>query len=140
MYVTRFLSQYKQSPDSLSLPPPGGPNSGYLVIQDEESVGTTCFGLCKDIWIREMPFPQDKILTTRYSTGAGENRTVHTNHVYFIPVLNQPLSSNRYYVIKARGRHKGYVNDSCSFQFFPYIISDIVFVYVYNKTQKAQIV
>ncbi|XP_043718172.1 uncharacterized protein LOC122666122 [Telopea speciosissima] len=107
MYVTRYLSQYKQLPSSLSLPPPEGPNSGYLVIQDEDSVGTTCFGLCKDTYIREMPFPQDKRLTVRYSTGVGKNERTYHDDVFFIPALNQPLSSNRYYVIKAHGRHKG---------------------------------
>ncbi|KAJ4960869.1 hypothetical protein NE237_020779 [Protea cynaroides] len=99
MYVTRPLSHYQKFPNSLSLPPPEGPNSGYLVIQDEESVGTTCFGLCKDIFIREMPFPQNKNLTVRDDDD--------TDEVYFIPVLNQPLSANRYYVIKARGPHRG---------------------------------
>ncbi|KAJ4961970.1 hypothetical protein NE237_021880 [Protea cynaroides] len=107
MYVTRLLSHYQKFPSSLSLPPPEGPNSGYLVIQDEESVGTTCFGLCKDDCIREMPFPQDKNLTVSYSTGSQEHRQNYKDHVYFIPVLNEPLSSNRYYVIKARGRHTG---------------------------------
>ncbi|XP_042500088.1 uncharacterized protein LOC122078250 isoform X1 [Macadamia integrifolia] len=114
MYLTRYLSQYKQFPSSLSLPPPEGPNSGYLVIQDEDSIGTTCFGLCKDKYIHEMPFPQNKILTVEYSTTSGHNPTTgtqnhvrYTDDVYFIPALNQPLSSNRYYVIKAHGRHKG---------------------------------
>ncbi|KAK9064652.1 hypothetical protein SSX86_016034 [Deinandra increscens subsp. villosa] len=39
--------------------------------------------------------------------GSGEHRHVSYNEVIFIPVLNQPLSSNRYYAIKPHGSHKG---------------------------------
>ncbi|KAF5764039.1 hypothetical protein HanRHA438_Chr15g0699651 [Helianthus annuus] len=106
MYVTRPLSHYKTSPEALYLPPEG-PNSGYLVIQDEESETYSCFGLCKNRYLAELPFPQNKILTTRYSSGSGENRHVSYNEVVFIPVLNQPLSSNRYYALKPNGSHKG---------------------------------
>ena len=113
MYVTRPLSLYRKSPDALSLPPPEGPNSGYLVLQDEESETTSCFGLCKERDIRDLPFPQDKNLTVRYSTVVAGDISLrrHTNfyEVFFIQVLNQPLSLNRYYAIKPHGRHKGYV-------------------------------
>ncbi|CAK9157332.1 unnamed protein product [Ilex paraguariensis] len=106
MYVTRPLSHYISFPESLSLPPEG-PNSGYLVIQDEESETYTCFGLCKDRFLADLPFPQNKDLTLRYSSGAGENQSVSRDDVSFIPVLNLPLSSNRYYAIKPHGNHKG---------------------------------
>ncbi|CAK9157335.1 unnamed protein product [Ilex paraguariensis] len=106
MYVTRPLSHYIRLPESLSLPPEG-PNSGYLVIQDEESETYTCFGLCKDRFLADLPFPQNKDLTMRYSSGAGEHETVFHDGVSFIPVLNLPLSSNRYYAIKPHGNHKG---------------------------------
>nr|DAD43126.1 TPA_asm: hypothetical protein HUJ06_001356 [Nelumbo nucifera] len=88
MYVTRPLSLYRQPHSSLSLPPPEGPNSSYIVIQDEESVDTCCIGLCKDYKLRDLPFLQNKMLTVRH-----------------------PLSSNPYYVIKAHGRHKECVSD-----------------------------
>ncbi|XP_043716483.1 uncharacterized protein LOC122664634 [Telopea speciosissima] len=107
MYVTKPLSLYRESPNSLSLPPPEGPNTGYLVIQDEESVETCCFGLCKDPKIREFPFPQNRMLTVKYEEEYGDSSWEKCFHVYFIPVLNQPLSSNKYYVIKARRKHKG---------------------------------
>ncbi|XP_076933021.1 uncharacterized protein LOC143598766 [Bidens hawaiensis] len=106
MYVTRTLSHYKTSPEALYLPPEG-PNSGYLVIQDEESETYSCFGLCKNLYLAGLPFPQNKILTTRYSSGSGEHHHVSYDEVVFIPVLNQPLSSNRYYAIKPHGSHKG---------------------------------
>ena len=81
MYVTRPLSLYRKSPDALSLPPPEGPNSGYLVLQDEESETTSCFGLCKERDIRDLPFPQDKNLTVRYSTVVAGDISLrrHTN-------------------------------------------------------------
>lgn len=106
MYVTRPLSHYIKYPDALSTPPEG-PNSGYLVLQDEESETYCCFGLCKNRDLMNLPFPQNKNLTTRYSTGTAENSQVSYNDVVFIPVLNQPLSSNRYYAIQPHGSHKG---------------------------------
>ncbi|XP_031273641.1 uncharacterized protein LOC116132106 [Pistacia vera] len=111
MYVTRPLSMYKKFPSALSSPPPEGPNSGILVIQDEEAEPTCCFGLCKSDELKELPFPQNKNLKTRHSTssGAGQNRStqVSYNRVIFIPVPNLPLSSNSYYAIQPRGSHKG---------------------------------
>lgn len=113
MYVTRPLSLYRKNPSSLSLPPPEGPNSGYLVIQGEESDITCCFGLCKDHRVYNLPIPQNKNLTIQHVNGtSGENRTVSNYYVMLFPVLNQPVSSGRYYAIKTSGRHKGeaYIN------------------------------
>ncbi|WJX56821.1 hypothetical protein P8452_42444 [Trifolium repens] len=112
MYATRLLSMYKRNPSALSDPPPSGPNSGYLVIFDEEAQTYSCFGLCKDDNIRDFPFPQNKNLTILYSTGSGENRSNRTEEVMFLPVLNQPLSSNRYYVIRRKGKNQGQANTS----------------------------
>ncbi|CAK7326469.1 unnamed protein product [Dovyalis caffra] len=113
MYVTRPLSMYLRDPSALSLPPPDGPNSGVLVIQDEEAVPTCCFGLFKSDRVNwGLPFPQNKNLMVRYTQQAGEHQHVHRNSVLFFPVLNQPLSSNQYYVIERKGKHKGeaYIN------------------------------
>ncbi|KAI4357905.1 hypothetical protein L6164_001822 [Bauhinia variegata] len=96
MYVTRPLSMYKKDPSALSLPTPEGPNSGYLVIFDEEAQTYCCFGLCKDSKIGHLPFPQNKNLSIEYTVYADK---VCTNKVMLIPVLNKPLSANRYYVI-----------------------------------------
>ncbi|CAB4295497.1 unnamed protein product [Prunus armeniaca] len=98
MYVTKPLSLYRRSPQSLSLPPPEGPNSGYLVLHDHESVKITCCG-CADDRVKDLPFPQNKDLTVGYGSDDDE--------VTFIPVLSQPLSSNRYHVILRIGKHKG---------------------------------
>uniref|UniRef100_A0A7N2RCW3 Uncharacterized protein n=1 Tax=Quercus lobata TaxID=97700 RepID=A0A7N2RCW3_QUELO len=106
MYVTRPLSMFQKNPSALSWPPPEGPNSGILVIEDEEAEQQyTCFGLCKSNELKDLP--QTKNLTLRYSSGTGQNRRVSYFYASLIPVLNQPLSSNRYYVIKRRGSHKG---------------------------------
>ncbi|CAN0929886.1 hypothetical protein LINGRAHAP2_LOCUS37318 [Linum grandiflorum] len=107
MYVTRPLSLYRRDPSAVSLPPPEGPNSGILVIQDEESQPTCFFGLCNSSRVRDLPFPQNKNLQVRYTKQSGEHRHVEINRVVFIPVLGQPLSANRYYVIKRHGKHKG---------------------------------
>ncbi|XP_074274722.1 uncharacterized protein LOC141598828 [Silene latifolia] len=106
MYTARSLTYYRNTPGALSQPPEG-PNSGYLVIQDEESTGTHFFGLLKDREVKDLPFPQNKLLTVRHSSGTAEHRHVTHDEVYLIPVINQPLSSNLYYAIKADGKHKG---------------------------------
>ncbi|XP_024994583.1 uncharacterized protein LOC112527951 [Cynara cardunculus var. scolymus] len=106
MYVTRSISHYKRFPE-LVYSSPEDPNSSYLVIQDEESETYSCFGLSKNRYLAQLPFPQNKILTTRYSSGTGEHHHVSYDEVLLIPVLNQPLSSNRYYAIKPHGSHKG---------------------------------
>ncbi|KAJ6689760.1 hypothetical protein OIU85_006108 [Salix viminalis] len=98
MYVTRPLSLYKRNPSALSSPPPEGPNSGILIIQDEEAQPTCCFGLFKSDQVKDLPFPQNKNLRVSYSTG----QSTSIDRVIFIPVLNQPLSSNQYYVIERK--------------------------------------
>ncbi|KAL7232111.1 hypothetical protein ACSBR2_010182 [Camellia fascicularis] len=108
MYVTRPLSLYRNSPSAGSVQPPDAPYSGYLVFTDEEAEAqeTCCWGVCKNKRITNLPFPQDKILKVVHSS---EHEEPSVTEVWFIPVLDQPLSSNRYYVIKARGKYKGLV-------------------------------
>ncbi|KAK6133793.1 hypothetical protein DH2020_032504 [Rehmannia glutinosa] len=107
MYVTRPLSQLLKSPDILTAPP-DGPNSGYLVIQDEESESYSCFGCCKKRTVKDLPVPQDKELIVRYTQSTpGQGIDTSEDPLLLIPVLNQPLSSNRYYAIVPHGRHKG---------------------------------
>ncbi|CAN6448625.1 unnamed protein product [Victoria cruziana] len=119
MYVTRPLSLYKGNPEALEVSPPEGPYSGYLVIQDAEgeeasSDGNWLLGLFKDTTsCRKLPFPQDKLLSVQYTSGSGEHSHTVTNKTFFIPVLGRPLSSNLYYVVKARGKNKGLVH-TCS--------------------------
>ncbi|KAI5437196.1 uncharacterized protein LOC127119410 [Lathyrus oleraceus] len=115
MYATRLLSMYKRNPTALSDPPPSGPNSSYLVILDEEVQSYSCFGLCKDNRIKDFPLPQNKNLTINYSVGVNTDTTSETTRseeAMFIPVLNQPLSSNRYYVIRRKGKNQGQASTS----------------------------
>ncbi|XP_051148789.1 uncharacterized protein LOC127263682 [Andrographis paniculata] len=105
MYVTKRLSQLLQSPETMAASPEG-PNSGYLVIQDEESETYSCFGACKNRTLKELPFPQNKELTVRYRTG-GEHSRTYRDPVFLIPVLNQPLSANRYYAVVPHRRQIG---------------------------------
>lgn len=109
MYVTRHLSEYQKNTSNLTQSLPEGPNSGVLVIQDEESKPTCCFGSCYDGELKGLPFPQNAKLTVTYRTGTNDNRRSYHDPVLFIPVPGQPLSLNRYYVIKRRGKHSGYV-------------------------------
>nr|GEW02028.1 hypothetical protein [Tanacetum cinerariifolium] len=82
MYVTRSFSHYKSFPEAL-YSPPEGPNSGYLVIQDEESETYTCFGLVKNRYLGELPFPQNKTLTTRYSTGSVQDKSDRAQAIFY---------------------------------------------------------
>uniref|UniRef100_A0A803KVB7 Uncharacterized protein n=2 Tax=Chenopodium quinoa TaxID=63459 RepID=A0A803KVB7_CHEQI len=103
MYVTRLLSLYRKSPEALAQPPPEGPNSGYLVLQDEDSTSTTCFGLCNNSFTTNLPFPQNKSPIIQHKSD--KNTTNYP--LFLIPVINQPLSSHQYYAIKNEGNHKG---------------------------------
>ncbi|KAJ6721055.1 hypothetical protein OIU85_024178 [Salix viminalis] len=104
MYVTRPLSMYLRDPSALSLPPPEGPSSGILVIQDDDIDLTCCFGLVKSTsYLKALPFPQNKNLTVLFPDGDYTECT----HVLFIPVLNRPLSSKQYHVIQRKWKHKG---------------------------------
>ncbi|XP_044478970.1 uncharacterized protein LOC123205959 [Mangifera indica] len=106
MYVTRPLSMYRNFPSALSVEPREGPYSGFLVITDEEAEAedSFCWGACKFRSVKRLPFPQDKLLTVVHSSDYQE---ISKTKVLFIPVLDQPLSSNRYYVIRAKGKYKG---------------------------------
>ncbi|KAJ0248027.1 hypothetical protein HA466_0163960 [Hirschfeldia incana] len=103
MYVTRHLSECQRNYSTQ----PEGPNSGVLVIQDEESKPTCCFGSCYDGELKGLPFPQNAELTVIYRTGGGQSKRTFLDPVLFIPVPGQPLFLNRYYVIKRRGKHSG---------------------------------
>lgn len=112
MYVTRPLSLYKNHPDLLSISPAAveGPGSGYLVIQNEEDIEhvQSFFSrqISKDFFLNDLPFPQNKLLMIVYDTGSGPGGGHTVKHkAFFIPVVNQPLSSNCYYVMIADPEH-----------------------------------
>lgn len=102
---------YRKSPSTLSIEPPDAPYAGYLVLTDEEadSQDTLCWiscGICKRKRVKKLPFPQDKILSVIYTS---EYNETYTTKVWFLPVPGKPLSSNCYFVVRAKGRHKGYI-------------------------------
>ncbi|XP_022149086.1 uncharacterized protein LOC111017584 [Momordica charantia] len=111
MYVTRPLSMYRNEGATSAAPVPAalveGPNTGVLVIEDEAAESRWLFGLLKRKSVKAPPFPQNKIMELRYTINSGEHQ--HTDYFYalLIPVINRPLSSNKYYVIKSRGKTKG---------------------------------
>ncbi|KAE9612597.1 hypothetical protein Lalb_Chr06g0174751 [Lupinus albus] len=107
MYVTRPLSMYRKCPSALEVAPQDAPYSGYLVITDEEaeSEDSFCWNLFKYKKVKKFPFPQDKIFTI--ISHDSEYQQISATKVWFLPVPDHPLSSNRYYVIRAKGRHKG---------------------------------
>ncbi|MQM18470.1 hypothetical protein Taro_051462 [Colocasia esculenta] len=111
MYRTRPSSLYRASPGAATEPPPEGPHSGYLVYQDEEyeAGATCCWGLCKDPYLISLPFPQNRLLTVEYTVYTGTAVIVYQHQVFFFPVPGYPLSCNRYYVVRAQGKHAGNV-------------------------------
>lgn len=110
MYATTPLSLYGASTTAASEPPPPeGPHSGYMVVQDEEfdAQATCCWGFCRNPYLSGLPFPQNRMVTVEYTSGVGENRHTSTYDVFFFPVPGLPLSCNRYYVVRAKGTHAG---------------------------------
>lgn len=110
MYVTRPLSLYN-SAHAVIEPPvePEGPGSGVLVIADGAAEEQTkcCWGTCKTPRLSHLPFPQNRVIEVRYTTRLGLLQLTYSDDVFFVPVINQPLSSNRYYVVRAHGKNKG---------------------------------
>ncbi|KAL6596169.1 hypothetical protein ACP70R_047533 [Stipagrostis hirtigluma subsp. patula] len=117
MYATKPLSLFKSHPEAASGPPPEGRNSGYLVVKGDDDDGddgeTCCWGTCGGTRVRELPFPQNRVLTVRYTEHHGESSTTYSDAVVFVPVPDQPLASNRYYPVIATGRRRGLVR-ACS--------------------------
>ncbi|TVU06062.1 hypothetical protein EJB05_49253, partial [Eragrostis curvula] len=118
MYATKPLSAFKSHPENASRPPPEGRNSGYLVVKGpdddgEEDDETCCWGTCVGSRVWELPFPQNRVLTVRYTEKHGESHTTYAHAYVFMPVPDQPLSSNRYYAVVTTGSRKGLVR-ACS--------------------------
>ncbi|XP_045083804.1 uncharacterized protein [Aegilops tauschii subsp. strangulata] len=116
MYATKPLSLFMSHPEAASRPPPDGRNSGYLVVKGDDDGGddeTCCWGQCGGTRVRDLPFPQNRVLTLRYTEHHGQSSTTYTDSVIFVPVPDQPVASNRYYAVVASGKRKGLVR-TCS--------------------------
>ncbi|OEL19640.1 hypothetical protein BAE44_0019339 [Dichanthelium oligosanthes] len=125
--VLSFLpctSQHSADDDG---PPPQGPGSGLLVVVEEatERASTRCWGLCLGRELRSLPFPQNRQVALRQSNGpdpaeacatcidflseivgryyhfdSGSKAPTPPEYVMLVPVVGQPLSSRRYYVVE----------------------------------------
>ncbi|XP_073152486.1 uncharacterized protein [Henckelia pumila] len=108
MYAAKPRSLYRKYPGAVTAQPPSdAPYSGNLIISDDQESDTmdfSCFGICKNDKIKTLPFPQDRMLQVVHSSSHEESSVTK---VWFVPVLDRPLSSNRYYVFKVKGRRKG---------------------------------
>ncbi|CAL5006424.1 unnamed protein product [Urochloa decumbens] len=108
MYTTKPLSLFRSHQEAAAEPLPEGPNAGYLVVKsardEEDDEQTMCWGVTRRV--RALPFPQNRVLKVQY----GEDEEA----VVFVPVPDQPLASNRYYVVgAAKGSRKGLLR-ACS--------------------------
>jgi hypothetical protein len=113
MYLTKPLSLFKSQPEAALEPPPEGRNSGYLVVKGAADEETRLWGLLADRRVRELPFPQDRVLKVQYTVSTGQSTATYQESVVFVPVPDQPLASNRYYAVIAKGKRKGLVR-ACS--------------------------
>ncbi|XP_040382494.1 uncharacterized protein LOC102717089 [Oryza brachyantha] len=112
MYATKPLSLFKSHPEAASQPPPEGWSSGYLVVKRPDDDGDDemcCWGTCGGSRVRDLPFPQNSVLKVRYTEHHSDRDTTYSDAVVFVPVPDQPLASNRYYVVVATGMYKGLV-------------------------------
>ncbi|OMO78512.1 hypothetical protein CCACVL1_14339 [Corchorus capsularis] len=103
MYVARELSIYRRNEEEVLGAAERGGNSGLMVMRGEwdEAEGRGCLsnGYAKGLFVKP-PLPQNAILLNNYNDTP--------DWCFFLPVLDHPLSSNRYYVILASaGSHTG---------------------------------
>ncbi|CAL4998620.1 unnamed protein product [Urochloa decumbens] len=119
MYTTKPLSLFRSQPEAISLlPPPEGQNAGggYLVVKratgEDDDEQSCCWGTCCPGRMLDLPFPQNRVLKVRFQDG-GKDGGRYQESVVFVPVAGQPLASNRYHAVVAKGRRRGLVR-ACS--------------------------
>ncbi|XP_072992063.1 uncharacterized protein [Typha latifolia] len=120
MYTARPPSSFKNSHGRHPLE---GPISRLVLTDDggePDVVAKCCWGCCNvEAPLRDLPFPQDRMITIKYSPHRGERTRAAKASVFFVPVVDQLPMSNRYYVVVAKGRNKGKVyacskDDTCA--------------------------
>ncbi|KAF8701970.1 hypothetical protein HU200_033304 [Digitaria exilis] len=102
MYTTKPLSLFKSHLEAAAEPPPEGRNAGYLVVKnarDDEDGEMSCFSPTGRVL--GLPFPQNRVLTVEHGDDS--------EHFVFVPIPDQPLASNRYYILVPSGKNKGLV-------------------------------
>jgi hypothetical protein len=132
--LSRYLANPKAATEP---PPEGpGSGFLVLVDETGETARTTCCGMCIDREMRGLPFPQNRQLALRPNTssnpalescatfvdfvseivgqctgnelpGGRGKAPPPPNYAMLVPVVDQPLSSGRYYVVQFDGKHRG---------------------------------
>lgn len=124
-------------------PPEGPGSGFLVVVDETgETARTRCWGMCVDREMRGLPFPQNRQLALRESSSSSPLESCATfidfvgeivgtctgiqsgrapgskapkvpDYAMLLPVVGQPLSSGRYYVVQVGGKHRGKVS-ACS--------------------------
>ena len=133
--LSRYLADTKATAEPPPEGP--GSGFLVVLDEATEQASTLCCGLCLDPRVRRLPFPQNRQLSVRQGNssdplegfgkcidviseilgmvldvdsgrapGAGKY-VAPPDYVMFLPVIGQPLSSGRYYVVKVDGKHTG---------------------------------
>ncbi|CAM0947849.1 unnamed protein product [Alopecurus aequalis] len=142
MYVTRPLAGYHTAAADQPPEGPGS-GFLVVVDETGETARRCCLGQCVDREMRSLPFPQNRQLALRENSscnpldsfaafvdvlgeivgkfygiaggrapGLGKGPKI-PDYSMLVPVVGQPLSSRRYYVVRADGQHWGMVS-ACS--------------------------
>ncbi|CAM0942712.1 unnamed protein product [Alopecurus aequalis] len=138
--LSQYLGDPKAAAE---LPPDGPGSGFLVVVDETgEAASRRCWGLCLDREMRGLPFPQNRQLALRPSNkpdgvesfakcvdqilnivgaifdvnnigATGPKAAKLPDYTMLVPVVGQPLSSGRYYVVRADGKHRGKVS-ACS--------------------------
>ncbi|KAE8725237.1 hypothetical protein F3Y22_tig00009009pilonHSYRG00291 [Hibiscus syriacus] len=97
MYVTGSLSKYRRNPIDVSMAAAAtAPDSGLMVLGGREAAEKEeVKGIINNGLFKKLPLPSNAML---FQLDFDAVR----RYFFFIPVLGQPLSSNRYYIIHGR--------------------------------------
>ncbi|KAJ1276856.1 hypothetical protein BS78_05G248300 [Paspalum vaginatum] len=142
MYVTRPLSRYLANPTAAAEAPPEGPGSGFLVVVQaraccwglcrDRAVRSLPFPQSQQLSLKQDDTPHpaetaaeclpeilgmclDCLAGSSGGGGGPPGNKIATlpDYAVFVPVVGEPLSSRRYYVVRADSKHTGKVS-ACS--------------------------
>jgi hypothetical protein len=132
--LSRYLADPKAAAEP---PPEGPGSGFLVVVDETgETASTRCWGMCVDREMRGLPFPQNRQLALRPNNTPGALESCATfvdvlseivgclsgvasgrapgsktaelpDYAMLFPVVGQPLSSGRYYVVTVDGKHRG---------------------------------
>ncbi|KAJ1276852.1 hypothetical protein BS78_05G247900 [Paspalum vaginatum] len=138
--LSRYLANPMAAAEA---PPEGPGSGFLVVVDEAaaEQARACCWGLCRDGAVRSLPFPQSLQLSLKQDDAPhpaetatecvseilgssmcldvsggrppGLRNVTAPDYAVFVPVVGEPLSSRRYYVVRADGKHAGKVS-ACS--------------------------